>query len=97
MRQGGTRFDGHRNILRFTHTFMMSGAASAISLSGGATCGGVGFQVPTSATLTGTARGTFIASTGAITATNVVLSGRAVTFGTAVTMTNATISNAGCN
>jgi hypothetical protein len=32
-----------------------------------------------------------------VTATNVVLTGRAVTFGTAVTMTNATISNAGCN
>jgi len=28
---------------------------------------------------------------------NVVLTGRAVTFGTAVTMTNATVSNAGCN
>ncbi len=85
------------HILRFTDTFIMTGGASAISLSGGATCGGVGFQIPVSGTLTGTAIGTFLANTGAVTATNVVLTGRAVTFGTAVTMTNATISNAGCN
>ena len=85
------------HILRFTDTFIMTGAASAIRLSGGATCGGVGFQIPVSGTLTGTAIGTFVANTGAVTATNVVLTGRAVTFGTAVTMTNATISNAGCN
>ena len=85
------------HILRFTDTFIMTGGASAISLSGGATCGGVGFQIPVSGTLTGSAIGTFIANTGAVTATNVVLTGRAVTFGTAVTMTNATISNAGCN
>src|ERR1051325_9751383 len=37
------------HILRFTDTFIMTGAASAISLSGGAQCGGVGFQVPVSA------------------------------------------------
>jgi hypothetical protein len=85
------------HILRFTDTFIMTGAASAIRLSGGATCGGVGFQIPVSGTLTGTAIGTFVANTGAVTATNVVLTGRAATFGTAVTMTNATISNAGCN
>jgi hypothetical protein len=85
------------HILRFTDTFIMTGAASAISLSGGAACGGVGFQIPVSGTLTGRAIGTFLANTGAVTATNVVLTGRAVTFGTAVTMTNATISNAGCN
>jgi hypothetical protein len=84
------------HILRFTDTFIMTGAASAIRLSGGATCGGVGFQIPVSGTLTGTAIGTFVANTGAVTATNVVLTGRAATFGTAVTMTNATISNASC-
>jgi len=32
-----------RMFLRFTDTFIMTGGASAISLSGGATCGGVGF------------------------------------------------------
>src|SRR6266550_8677487 len=84
------------HILRFTDTFIMTGASSAISLSGGATCSGTGFQIPTSGTLTGTAVGTFLANTGAVTATNVVLTGRAATFGTAVTMTNATISNASC-
>jgi hypothetical protein len=85
------------HILRFTDTFIMSGISSRINLFQGAQCSGVGFQIPVSGTLTGVAVGTFIANTGAMTATNVDLNGRAVTFGTAVTMTTATISNAGCN
>ena len=82
-------------LLRFGDTFITT-AGAQVRLTNGATCGGIAYQVGSSATLSGSVVGNVVAQT-TITFTGATITGRALAKDAAVTMTTSTINRTGCN
>jgi hypothetical protein len=83
-------------VLRFATTFITSAGAQVL-LENGATCGGVAYQVGSSATIEGNMVGNVVALTAITMNPGATMTGRLLAQNAAVTLTTNTITNVGCN
>ena len=83
-------------LLRFASTFI-TGSNSRVLLTNGATCGGVAYQVGSSATLAGNLTGNVLAQTAITGNPGSVTNGRLLTQDAAVTLSTSTVTMTGCN
>ena len=76
---------------------LITSPGALVRLTGGASCGGVHWQVASSATIGGSFVGNIIAFASITMNPGANLAGRALAQGGAVTLTTNVVSNAGCN